>query len=221
MNLVVLNLSYQTRMLSGLFVLPKKEAGIGLGKISLSPIFVRKYILELDDLSGIEELDIDSNGFQKLHHVKEKWTKYFVTASEMEIIQSVREDPRFSRFAEYGVINVGITTGNNAYFSVTEETASAYDLFDVTLPLVGRSSHAHGIYFTDTDWEENKRAGKRARLVCFPEKPISEYSEGQKRYIKFGEQTGENEGYKCSIRERWYIVPSVWGFRRNGTPVPL
>lgn len=167
-------------------------------------------ILELDDLSGFEQLDIDNNGFQKLQHVREKWTKYFVTASEMELIQSVREDPRFSRFAEYGIINVGITTGNNAYFSVTEEIAAEYDLFDVTLPLIGRSSHAHGIYFTDADWDENKRDGKRARLVYFPEKPISEYTEGQKRYIEFGEQTGENQGYKCSIRERWYIIPSVW-----------
>ena len=25
-----------------------------------------------------------------------------------------------------------------------------------------------------------------------------------------GEKNKEHEGYKCSIRERWYIVPSVW-----------
>ena len=25
-----------------------------------------------------------------------------------------------------------------------------------------------------------------------------------------GEANGEQEGYKCSIRDRWYIVPSVW-----------
>ena len=25
-----------------------------------------------------------------------------------------------------------------------------------------------------------------------------------------GEVSGENAGYKCAIRDRWYIVPSVW-----------
>lgn len=41
--------------------------------------------------------------------------------------------------------------------------------------MIGRSSHAHGIYFTAQDWEKNKTAGKRARLINFPEIPYDEY----------------------------------------------
>ena len=44
----------------------------------------------------------------------------------------------------------------------------------------------------------------------FPEKPIEEYSQGQRDYIALGEKNGENEGYKCQIRDRWYQVPSIW-----------
>ena len=29
-------------------------------------------------------------------------------------------------------------------------------------------------------------------------------------YIKQGEKNGENKGYKCSIRDRWYRIPSIW-----------
>ena len=76
--------------------------------------------------------------------------------------------------------------------------------------MIGRSSHAHGIYFTAQDWEKNKIAGKRARLISFPEIPYDEYPAKHKEYISLGEANGEHEGYKCSIRERWYIVPSVW-----------
>ena len=150
------------------------------------------------------------NGFQKLQHVKEKWTKYFVNAAEMALIQELRADKRFAKFSEYGIINVGITTGNNGYFSITEETSEQYQLSEVTLPLIGRSSHAHGIYFTEQDWEKNKIAGKRARLINFPEIPYDEYPAKHKEYISLGEANGEHEGYKCSIRDRWYIVPSVW-----------
>lgn len=167
-------------------------------------------IVELNNLDDFAQLKLEQNGFQKLYHVKEKWTKYFVTAEEMALIQKLRDDKRFAKFSEYGLINVGITTGNNGYFSITEETAKQYGLSDVTFPLIGRSSHAHGIYFTAEDWERNKVLGKRARLLCFPELPYEEYPEGHKAYITFGEKNGDNEGYKCSIRDRWYIVPSVW-----------
>ena len=30
-----------------------------------------------------------------------------------------------------------------------------YDLTDVVRPLIGRSSHAHSVYFKEEDWKEN------------------------------------------------------------------
>lgn len=167
-------------------------------------------IIEMNDLSGFAQLDLSQNGFQKMQHVKEKWTKYFINADEMDLIQKLRADKRFAKFSEYGTINVGITTGNNSYFSITKETSDQYHLNGTTLPLIGRSSHAHGIYFTEEDWKKNKAAGKRAQLISFPDIPYDEYPQSYKDYITFGEANGEHEGYKCSIRDRWYIVPSVW-----------
>lgn len=167
-------------------------------------------IIEMNDLAGLKTFNLQQNGFQKMQHVKEKWTKYFTTVKEMELIQVIRSDKRFAKFADYGLINVGITTGNNSYFSIPEDICEEYDLKNVTLPLIGRSSHAHGIFFTDEDWEQNKSSGKRARLICFPDLPIENYPVGHIKYIKMGEQNDEHEGYKCSIRDRWYIVPSVW-----------
>ncbi len=167
-------------------------------------------IIEMNNLDDFDKLDLNQNGFQKLQHVKEKWTKYFVTAKEIKLINKIKSDKRFSRFADYGLINIGITTGNNKYFSVTDEICQRFELEDITLPLIGRSSHLHGVYFTNRDWEENRQNGKRARLICFPETPYDEYPLKHKRYIKLGEEKGENKGYKCSIRDRWYIVPSVW-----------
>ena len=101
-------------------------------------------IIEMSDLGGFDDLDLASNGFQPIQHVKEKWTKYFINGDEMQLIQQLRSDKRFAKFSEYGLINVGITTGNNGYFSVTEETTKQYQLEAATLPLIGRSSHAHG-----------------------------------------------------------------------------
>ena len=167
-------------------------------------------IIEMNNLEDFQKLDLNSNGFQKLHHVKEKWTRYFITAEKIQMIQSIRNDKRFRKLSDVALVNVGITTGNNAYFSVDMSTVEEYELSQVTLPLIGRSSHAHGIYFTVDDWKENKESGKRAMLLNFPDIPFEDYPEKHKSYIKKGENAGENKGYKCSIRDRWYVVPSIW-----------
>jgi adenine-specific DNA-methyltransferase len=167
-------------------------------------------IIEMDDLDGFSSLDLNSNGYQKMQHVKEKWTKYFTSPEEIKLIQQIKKDKRFAPFSSFGTINVGVTTGNNGYFSIDEETCNKYNLAEVTLPLIGRSSHAHGIYFTNTDWIKNKEAGKKARLVVFPSKTLDEYPPEHLEYIKLGEKNEVNHGYKCSIRDQWYVVPSIW-----------
>lgn len=167
-------------------------------------------IIELNNLEDFKTLDLDSFGFQKLKHVKEKWTQYFVSAEEIKVIQSIRDDNRFTEFSDLALINVGITTGNNTYFSVDQETTEKYELSTVTLPLIGRSSHAHGIYFTQSDWQENIKNKKRSMLISFPDIPYEDYPVKHKEYIELGEKNEDDKGYKCSIRDRWYIVPSVW-----------
>lgn len=167
-------------------------------------------IIELRDLEELEALDLKTNGFQKLDRVHEKWTKYFTTVEENSLISRIKQDNRFQKLEDTGIINIGITTGNNKYFSVNQQTVDEYDLQDVVRPLIGRSSHAHSVYYREADWKDNVDQGKAAYLIDFPEKPLEEYSEGQRRYIKMGEENGENKGYKCSIRDRWYRVPSIW-----------
>jgi adenine-specific DNA-methyltransferase len=167
-------------------------------------------IIELEDLDELETLDLPSNKFQKMSHTKEKWTKYFTTKEEIELIQQIKKDHRFMKFSEYGTINVGITTGNNSYFSIDKQIEEEYQLSSVLLPLIGRSSHAKGIYFTKDDWLENVNNNKKAQLLNFQDIPYEEYPKKHKEYITLGERNGDNKGYKCSIRDRWYIVPSIW-----------
>ena len=167
-------------------------------------------IIELNNLDDLENFDISSNGFQKLRHVHEKWTKYFTSEQENKMVSEIRLDERFQKLSEVALINVGITTGNNKYFSVKQEVVEQYGFQDVVRPLIGRSAHAHSVYFRRNDWIENVDAGKAAYLIVFPETPYEEYPDQHKEYIELGEKNGENKGYKCSIRERWYRIPSVW-----------
>ncbi len=167
-------------------------------------------IIELNDLNDLGDFDIDTNGFQKLQHVHEKWTKYFTSDTENALVKKIRNDQRFQKLADIALINVGITTGNNKYFSVNQDTVEAFGLHDAVRPLIGRSAHAHSLFFDENDWMKNVSAGKAAYLIDFPDDEFTSYPEGYKRYIQMGEANGENKGYKCSIRERWYRIPSIW-----------
>ncbi len=167
-------------------------------------------IIELNNLDDLKNFDINSNGFQKLQHVHEKWTKYFTTDKENELVSEIRNNDLFHKLSDCALINVGITTGNNKYFSVDKNTVEKYELESVVRPLIGRSSHANSIFFTQNDWMENVNSGKAAYLIDFPETPYDEYPDKHKEYIELGEEKEENKGYKCSIRDRWYRIPSIW-----------
>jgi adenine-specific DNA-methyltransferase len=167
-------------------------------------------IVELNNLDDLKDFDINTNGFQKMQHVHEKWTKYFTNDKENRLVSEIRRNKHFQKLSDVALINVGITTGNNKYFSVNQNIVNKYELQDVVRPLIGRSAHAHSVYFEKDDWKTNVDAGKAAYLIDFPEKDYEDYPEKHKEYIKKGEANKENEGYKCSIRERWYRIPSIW-----------
>lgn len=167
-------------------------------------------IIELNNLDDLNSLDLQTNGFQKLNHVHEKWTKYFTNSEENKLISSLRKDCRFQKLSDTALINVGITTGNNKYFSVPEKIVKEYDFENIVRPLIGRSSHANSVYFTQKDWKRNVEDGKAAYLIDFPNIPLEKYPPKHQLYISEGEKRGENKGYKCSIRDNWYCIPSIW-----------
>ena len=167
-------------------------------------------VVRATDTAEFVATDLSGVPFQPLHRVHEKWTKYFIGASDARVLASASSDKRMVRFDSLALVNVGITTGNNKFFSLDEDTTERYDLAQFTMPLIGRSSHASGAYFTETDWKSNVSRGKLARLLVLKDGQYSELSERQRSYIDEGARRGENGGYKCSIRDSWYSVPSVW-----------
>ncbi|KAI4446944.1 Modification methylase Eco57IB [Eubacterium plexicaudatum ASF492] len=167
-------------------------------------------IVELQSPQDLDTLQLPEDGFQNLNHVHEKWTKYFMNREENSLIAQIRTDSRFQKMSDTALINIGITTGNNKYFSVTQKAVREYELYDVVRPLIGRSSHAGSVYFYKEDWSVNAENGKAAYLIDFPDVPLEAYPKKHRSYIKKGEKNKEHAGYKCRIRERWYRVPSIW-----------
>jgi adenine-specific DNA-methyltransferase len=168
-------------------------------------------VIEVQNVNSLEEqFNNLTKEFKDVDHTSDKWTKYFLNNYEISLINEIKDHDKFLKFKEVADIDIGITTGNNKYFSVDNETVQKYNLQEVALPLIGRSAHASGLYFNYDDWQKNVDKGVAAQLVYFPNKSYDLLPQNYQEYIKLGEEQEMHIGYKCSIRENWFHIPSVW-----------
>lgn len=168
-------------------------------------------IVQYDNIQQlINDDNMDNVPFNDVEVNDSKWTRYFLDRQCNELINEIRQDRRFVRVGDISSVDIGITTGNNDYFCVNNETVNEFDLQNISRPLIARSVNINGINFTQEDWDENINRGAKTYLVDFPDIPYEQYTDRQRAYIEQGEREGKNTGYKCRIRQRWYRVPSIW-----------
>src|SRR5262249_4058569 len=60
------------------------------------------------------------------------------------------------------------------------------------------------------EWRSFAASGQAVHLLAIAADGRTTLNPRAKQYIQTGEQKGFHRGYKCSIREPWYAVPSVW-----------
>ncbi|PUU69041.1 SAM-dependent methyltransferase [Flavobacterium sp. WLB] len=170
-------------------------------------------VVEVNTLEELKNLDI--NAIQKedvkvLEHNSEKWTKYFLEEKEIQYLRKVKADPRIRLAGEFMITNVGLVTGINEFFMINEKTAKEWNIKEYTKKVVSRSNHFKGIFFNESDFIDNAEADIEGYLFFPPDVDFNELPEVCKNYIRFGESKGFHQGYKCRIRKRWYITPSIY-----------
>ena len=162
-----------------------------------------------DDLPSISILN-NIDYFDEEKDAVRKWTRYFLDQQQEKLLHRLERDKRFIKFSKIAKVEVGITTGNNKYFCVDNDTVEKYDLKPYCRPLIARSVNIRGASFTQEDWQYNIQNGARTYLLDLTPHSFSDLNEGTKRYIEYGVSAEQNTTYKCQIRDEWYKVPSVW-----------
>lgn len=152
---------------------------------------------------------VDRREFKSVRHESEKWLKYFLSPREIGLLRALRESSDFTTLKTFAEINVGIVTGNNDFFVLSRSEVTSQGVGDDVTPIVGRSSQLRGAVFTPADYKRAVADDERAMLFSSNES-LSKLSAYSKRYVLEGQRKGVPKGYKCSIREPWYEVPSVW-----------
>ena len=166
--------------------------------------------IEVKDAEALQQLDPHRMKLptKQIDFHADKWTYYFLDKEELDFLNKVRVDD-MPKIGTYADVEVGITTGSNGYFTVPQGVVDMYQLHEYARPMVGRSVQVNSLCFTKADWQQNLANGAKANLLVFTPDAKENGNEGTKAYIENGEQQGINKGYKTSIRDDWYVIPSI------------
>lgn len=167
--------------------------------------------LELKDKKALKKANMKllKSPSKKIDFTSNKWTFYFLSQKEINFLETIQQENVFPRIGDFANVEVGITTGANDFFTVPENIVNSYNLKKYAKPMVGRSIHIKSVYFSKADWEENKNAGAKAFLLVLPEEDKLNGNKAAKKYVLEGEKKGIHKGYKCSVRDEWFRVPSI------------
>ncbi len=165
---------------------------------------------DTDELAAYDHDEVANAEVKSMDHTTEKWTQYFLHTPEIELLRELRSNPKLTLSGEILDVDVGVVTGQNKFFVLSEQQIQEGALNEYAERIVGRSGHLKGVIFKDSDWKANAANQQPSYLLRPPNVPFEDLPNSLKEYVKRGEDEGFNKGYKCSIRNRWYIVPSVW-----------
>ena len=167
--------------------------------------------IELKDASELESLDVArlKSPKKRIDFKSNKWTFYFLEQNEIDFLENIAKHKNIPTIGKYAKVEVGITTGANDFFTVPLSTVEEYDLHHYAKPMVGRSVQVNSVVLTEEDWIKNKHSKAKAHLLVFPQKQKLNQKNGAVRYIADGENNDIHKGYKTSIREDWFVVPSL------------
>lgn len=145
-----------------------------------------------------------------IRHDSEKWLKYFLNNRQIAFMRELREATITTSLVTHASIDVGVVTGKNEFFVLSEEQVEVLGLQEHTIPLVSRSMQLKGALIDRMDWESLAASGSRVHLLHIQPDITRSLDIRLRHYIEEGERRMYHTGYKCSIRDPWYSVPSVW-----------
>jgi hypothetical protein len=139
---------------------------------------------------------------------KDKWIAGLLPKAAGKIYAQVLASGEFGPLQLWGETNLGMVTGNNRYFVLSDGEARELKLSDTELlPICPPGSrHLRGLGFTERAWREMVREGYSGFLF---DPPIQKPSRAALAYIAQGEARGVNLAFKCRVRSPWWKVPRV------------
>lgn len=151
-----------------------------------------------DKISNIEVPDKSAN----------KWSDLKLTLSNREYLYDLLS--KTVSFKEVAKVEVGVTTGGNAIFSLTQQKVNELEASGYVTPLLGRSVDIQKLIFDRDTLNSNSAKGQKVWLLDLMGHDKSELPYNLKKYLDEQEKLDRVSAYKLRIRDKWYQIPGIW-----------
>lgn len=167
-------------------------------------------VIEVEDVEALNSghHDWSAEPLKAMDHNTEKWTQYFLSTDQLELVRHLRSSGKLIRLGDVAEVDVGVVTGMNDFFVVDANGATPVELKAHSIPILTRSKQLLGAEVTEEDWRTFYDAGQARLLLALDDSAVIDGV--LEEYIALGEERKVDKGYKCSIRRKWYVVPSRW-----------
>jgi adenine-specific DNA-methyltransferase len=137
-----------------------------------------------------------------------KWTSLFLDEVTFAVLDEAEKAAGLIPLGNLAEVDVGIVTGRNNFFILTEAQKDEFQAASLTVPIIGRTAALKTNCFNQVDFCDYKMQYP-SFLLDLNGVAYDAFPQEIKEYIKFGEQEDLHRGYKCRIRKRWFDVPSI------------
>jgi adenine-specific DNA methylase len=142
--------------------------------------------------------------------IEGKWMPALLSIRERTLLAEFRNRSDVKIFSEVASVDVGIVTGANSFFLVSDDIVKAFSLEQWAHPMFGRSNHVKGLIYSENDHEANRLTGLPTSFLWFDEDRIENFPKNVRRYLESGLSQKLHTRFKCRTRKSWYKVPSVY-----------
>lgn len=170
--------------------------------------------IEVYELNGIDDLaSFSPKGNSEIKDLDvgtEKWVKYYLSNPELRLLRQLEQSDRLSPVTSLFEINVGVVSGQNAFFVFDKKRRDMYSLASSVRPIIGRAEQLKGIQLSEQDFSVLSEKGKKVFLFTPQDVDVTDLPDADRAYVEWGESENYHTGYKCRMRKRWYVVPQSW-----------
>jgi adenine-specific DNA-methyltransferase len=157
--------------------------------------------LHFDRVRSFNEL---STHRPSLRRATVRWGNAMVDDEAGAILAELEASGRFVRLGTLGAVDIGIVTGFNDYFVVSEREVEGFQLpRDILLPILTRSDQLATGTVSQALFDRWTAAGRRVWLLALPR--VAQAT--PRAYLQEGIRMNVPDRYKCRVRDPWWSVP--------------
>jgi adenine-specific DNA-methyltransferase len=135
-----------------------------------------------------------------------EWIRTLVARDALRLYEELTSDARVLKLGDRADIRIGVVTGCNEFFVLSEAERRRVGLsFRFLRRAVTRGQYVKGLQFTRRDYLEVLRANGPSYLLYAPA-TSDPLPQNISRYIKLGKKKGVDQGYHCSLRGKWFSL---------------